>query len=98
MVKVLSAMELTGVKLDQEQLNQMGEIGSGIHRLTEKSMAWQEKSLTSILPNSWGDPFEKLGLPPLRKPKQAFQRMRLCWKNLLPNMKSWPKFWNSGSG
>lgn len=74
LAEVLGEMELNGVKLDQVQLQVMGQkLLLGIEALTEEiyKMAGEEfninspKQLAAIL-------FDKLGLPPLKKTKTGY--------------------------
>jgi DNA polymerase-1 len=86
LVKVLSAMELTGVKLDQEQLNQMErELEVGIHRLTEEIYGLAGEKFNINSPKQLGVIlFEKLGLPPLKKTKTGFSTNAAVLEELAP--------------
>lgn len=74
LVKVLSAMELEGIKLDREQLLAMGqELSRGIDALTTEiyQLAGEEFNINS--PKQLGVIlFEKLNLPPLKKTKTGY--------------------------
>ncbi|HHX50659.1 MAG TPA: DNA polymerase I, partial [Clostridia bacterium] len=89
LVRVLSAMEVEGVRLDQEVLIQMGqELEAGIDQLTEEIYELAGEKFNINSPKQLGVIlFEKLGLPPLKKTKTGFSTNAAVLEELAPRHK-----------